>query len=31
LATYGERLVKLTGDGALVKFANTVDTLSAWA
>ena len=28
LARYGGRLVKLTGDGALVKFASAVDALS---
>jgi adenylate cyclase len=29
LAKYGGRLVKLTGDGALVEFASAVDALSA--
>jgi adenylate cyclase len=29
LARYGGRLVKLTGDGALVEFASAVDALSA--
>src|SRR5262245_30827798 len=29
LAKYGGRLVKLTGDGALIEFASTVDALSA--
>ena len=29
LANYGGRLVKLTGDGALVEFASAVDALSA--
>jgi adenylate cyclase len=29
LASYGGRLVKLTGDGALVEFASAVDALSA--
>src|SRR5437660_9952762 len=29
IARYGGRLVKLTGDGALVEFASAVDALSA--
>jgi class 3 adenylate cyclase len=29
LAKYGGRLVKLTGDGALVEFGSAVDALSA--
>src|SRR5262245_7157496 len=29
LAKYGGRLVKLTGDGALIEFASAVDALSA--
>ena len=29
LSKYGGRLVKLTGDGALVEFASAVDALSA--
>jgi adenylate cyclase len=29
LAKYGGRLVKLTGDGALIEFTSAVDTLSA--